>query len=238
MVFTEDAWSKHSNAVAADPALQQAIVSVLMDNCLPVIAAKLQAEAAGQGIGWQMLVRLSCLLRHSSLRPAVARRGLEPGAAAAVGHVAAILSLLPASRSGSIPGEIFSALLITGTVLLGLCLTSMAGPGQATLQGGIAAASDTEFAAAAWHAVQQVPRLAASFAAELDDPQAQAASPGGTPAYLESLSVAGNYLAQPLGLVYTLQLTDCSFAQLAAWLAAATANLRLLPRLSALDARL
>lgn len=238
VLLTEDTWTKHCDAMAADPALQQAIASVLMSTCLPTIAEKLQAEAAGQGIGWQMLVRLSCLLRHSSLRPAVARRGLQPGAAAAVGHVAAILSLLPASRSGSIPGEVFSALVISGTVLLGLCLRSMISQGQAALEGGSAAASEAELAAAAWQAVQLVPRLAARFAAELDDPQAPAASPGGAPAYLESLSVACSYLAQPLGVVYSLQPTYCSQTQLAAWLAAATASLRLLPRLSALDERL
>lgn len=245
VVFTSSIWAKHCEAVVADPAVQRAIVQVLVDHCLPATAEELQAMAAAgvqeQGAGWLMLLRLSGVLRHSSLRPALARRLQAPGAAAAIGHAAAILSQLPASRSGSMPGGMFSKLLLDGTALLGTCLTSMVAPHAIALQHGSTAtqeASQTELSAAGWHAVRLMPRLAASLAAELDDPQAPAAFSAGVPVYWNNLSVACAHLAHLHGLVYALQLGDCSPAQLAAWLAAVTATLQLLPRLLALDVRL
>lgn len=245
VLFTSDTWTRHSSAVAADPALQQAIVQVLVDHCLPATAEALQVEAATglqeQGTGWQMLLRLDILLRDNSLRPAVAKWGRAPGAAVAVGRAAAILSLLPTSRAGAMPGDAFSRLLFEGTSLLVQCLYGVLFPDAAGMERGSEAAptaSDTELSAAAQIALQLVPRLVSSYAAELDDPQACAAYPAGVPIYFNNLSVACCYLAQPLSLPFLFQLEECSAAQLNGWLAAVTATLRLLPRLSALDAQL
>ncbi len=242
----EDAWAKHSDALAADAALQQDIVHVLLDHCLPATAEALQAEAAAdglyeQGAGWLMLLPLATVLQQKSVRPAVIRRSVAPGVAAAVGHAAAILSLLPASRAGSMPGDIFSLLLMQGTSLLGSLLGSLDDSNTAARESSSAAASlasQAELAAAGWHVVQLMPRLAASFAAELDDPQAHAAFPYGLSNWLTTLSVACVHLAHLLGLVYELPLSDSDPAQLAAWLAAVTASLRLPQRLSALDVQL
>ncbi len=46
IIFEKEPWVEHSKAVGADPALQQAIVDVLVDHCLPAMAEALQAEAA------------------------------------------------------------------------------------------------------------------------------------------------------------------------------------------------
>ncbi len=240
-VFTTDTWARHCDEIASDTALQRAVIQVLMDRCLPAMAEDLQAVASAgllaHGTGWQMLLRFRSVLHHSSLRAAVERRRQEPGAATAVRHAAAILSLLPTSRSGPMPGIDFSLLLMHGTSLLGMCLGSMFASQAASLEGGSAAlseASGTELAAARWQAVRLLPRLAAGLAAELDDPQAGA----GISAWLANLSGVCAFLAWPVVWAYTLHLDRCSPAQLAALLAAVTASLRLLPSLSALDGRL
>lgn len=242
MVFSKGAWAKHIEAIGADAALQQAIVEVLMRHCLPATAESLQAEGMQrEGIGLQVLLRLPSVVGHSSLRPAIQRWGQAPGAAAAVGHVADILSLLPASRCGSMPGSLFSHVLVQGATLLAACLDGMDLQVEAVVEGARMEAlmsSHPDVGAAAWRVVALLPRLLASLAAELGDLPAQAACAGGPIQWLRSMSACCTNLVKPLHFVYALPLIKCSPAQVGTWAAAVTASLRLLPRIAELDSAL
>lgn len=66
-------WASHAAAIAQDAALQQAIVRVLFDRCLPAAAAELQRDAL-TGVhqaGIQLLLRLPDVLHNVSLRSTV-----------------------------------------------------------------------------------------------------------------------------------------------------------------------
>ena len=236
-------WASHAAAIAQDPALQQAIVRVLFDCCLPATAAALQRDAL-TGVhqaGIQLLLRLPDVLHDISLRSTVEQHSRGPAAAQAPEHAATILSLLLASHSGSLPGQIFSLLLVKATGLLAACLYGMAKQQMAAIRRDTVAAPlarQADMIAAGWHAVQLLPRLAASFTAEMEDPMAHTSFPGGLSGWLGSMSATCGNLCQPLLLVYSLPLVGCSPAQLATWLEAVAASLRLLPRMVALDARL
>ena len=107
-------------------------------------------------------------------------------------------------------------LLKQGSALLGACSYSLAAAVTAGMEDSSAAAqtvSPGELAAAGWHAVRLLPRLAASIATELDDPQARTAFPeilGGTPSWLNSMSITCGNLAPPLTLMCGLSLDGCS----------------------------
>lgn len=127
------------------------------------------------------------------------------------------------------------------TGLLAACLYGMAKQQMAAIRCDTVAtplARQADMIAAGWYAAQLLPRLAASFTAEMEDPMVHASFPGGLSGWLSSLSASCCNLCQPLLLVYSLPLVGCSPAQLASWLAAVAASLRLLPRMVALDARL
>lgn len=213
-----------------------------MQHCLPATAAALQAEGVRrEGIGLQVLLRLPSVVGHSSLQPAIQQWGHAPGAAAAVGHVADILSLLPASRCGSMPGGLLSNVLVQGVTLLAACLDGMDLQVEAAVEGAHTEAlmsSHPDVGAEGWRVVALLPRLLASLAAELGDSQAQAACAGGPIQWLRSMSACITNLVKPLHFVYALPLSKCGPAQLVAWTAAVTASLRLLPRITALDSQL
>lgn len=101
-VMGDPGWSKHAEAVQADPALQQAIVRVLLDRCLPGIAA----QAAG---GVDLLTiqlgasRLALALATSAIEAAALQHfQQQEGAAAAAAEAAgSILQSLPAQPPGA-----------------------------------------------------------------------------------------------------------------------------------------
>lgn len=147
---------------------------------------------------------------------------------------------IPTSRPGSMPGAMFSTLLTQGAVLLGACVEGLDPSGEAEQGGSTAAAlaSQAEVVSAGWHLAQLLPRLAASLSAELRDPLAHAAYPGGVSEWLRCMSVVCANLTRPLALIFGLPLGGCSPAQLATWAEAVTASLRLLPCMATLNAQL
>lgn len=235
-------WAQHAAAIAADPALQQAIVHVLMEHCLPAMAAPMHTDGpTGQqqaSLDVQLLLRLSIALRHPSLRPAVtaAHRVLEN--AAAVGHAVSVFHKLLTSRPSTRPNSEFSMALQKAAGLLAACLHSILKPNQAALeQGGTALlALPAEVQAAMWQAAQLLPCLADSFTAEIDDTHAPFLD--GSAVWNSRLNAFCYDLCQPMCLVFALHLRECGARQLSTWLEAVKASLRLLPRMPRLHGQL
>lgn len=122
------AWTDHSAAIAGDPALQQAIIAVLLQHSLPAVAAALPAEASAGllegGHALQVLTQLACTLRHASLASAVDCWGAPPAVATSVAHAVATLRCLLPDQPGDQPSDAAAAALHPATVVLAGCLLS------------------------------------------------------------------------------------------------------------------
>lgn len=238
-------WTQHAAAIAADSSLQQAIVSVLLDQCLPAAAAVVAAEQGQPPAGQhqctdaaQMLNALACAMQHEHLAAAFARRLQAGGAESALEHAAAILLALPTSRPSGEAGPVWSMRLATGSALLAIIGGSITQLSSAdTQQTGEAAASQAARRAEAvasvrWQAARLLPRLASSLAALANNPQANTTFPAGTASWLDDLNSVCYSLRNMLRQVYDLSLAQCSARQLACWLETVAACLRLAPCLA------
>lgn len=195
-LLSGNAWAQHQSAIAADPALQQMIAGTLLDHCLPsaVIVAEAQTPAGNTQGPWphhwtSLLNAIVSAVEHGSLAAAISRKLQAGGAAAALGHVAAILRALPTTRPSGFLGRMWSASMISAAALLAIIsrqigdrftahdMTSASGA-EALVQ-----ASQSEAAvAASQQAAALLPRLAASLVAFANESQADKASAQGTPA--------------------------------------------------------
>lgn len=244
----------HAAAIAADPALQQAIVRVLMEHCLPSAAA-LVAGPAPAGVPLEsrrsaMLAATIDVIQHGSLAPAVDRH-LQTGAEAeaAVRHAVVMLRALPISPHSAGPGQECKD-LASATALLGtLCQRVLRGAQLSAADGNSEASQLVSWrqgeavVAAGRHAVRVLPHLAASLAAQAAAFQAHG-TPGPRPV---DLNTTCHSLRWPLFSACALELQvlmpnlgqpDSAPQQLSCCLEAMAASLQLLPCLSQLDAPL
>lgn len=248
-LLSREAWNNHKLALEADPALQQHIVSVLMEHCLPAVAAAVQAEApAGLQLGSRSLcslVHLASMLMGPSLASAAESWGGISGPAAVAGCLSAMLQATAGAQPTGPQGSAASVTVIeAATALLAVCCRQAAEPHMASVRRSRSAevaptaSSEGEAVEAAWHLAASLPTLAASLVGLIDDPQAPAAYPGGAAAWLEKLHSICASLEWPLQLLAALPIGSSSSAQRSCWLAALSASLRLLPSLSRLDGQL
>ncbi len=229
-LLTSEVWSQHAGAIAADPALRQAIVRMLLAYCLPTMAAavssELQAGLSASRRGLNMLELLPSVLQHPSLAPGGHERAAE--AAATVEQAAALVSSLAAAheRRAAMPGSVYAAALANATALLSVCLQKLTGSRRTGAGGSpeaAPAASQAERTAAGWHVAALLPQLRSAIAAwEGDLRQGISGDPLSPSCILLNLRPA-------LHMMSGLQLGDSSPQQVCAWLAAATAALQLLP---------
>ncbi len=239
-LLSENTWDKHAAAIAADPALQQAVVGVLLGCCLPdtarFVAAAL-APAAGPQLARSaahMLFGMGLALQHSSLAP-IAQRQLQAGGAEdALEHAAAIVRALPTSRPSGESGPFWSSLVSSGASLLATLSTLISAQPATTAGNREAAEAASHAEAAFWHVARLLPRLAASLAALASDPLAHTSSPSGMASWLADLDVFCYNMRQLHAQAYALSVGQCNARQLTCWLDAVAACLRLAPCLAQL----
>ncbi len=192
-----------------------------------------------------MLFNLIATMQHDSLAPAVQQQLQAGGAEGALEHAAAIVGALPTSRPASASGLLWLKLLAFRAALLDALANwmipqsstdaqqaatagSVGEPAQAASQAG--AASE-----AAWQVARLLPQLATTVAALVKDVQDLTTYPNEPDLLLHlnqlCLSLEG-LQAQP----YALSLEQCSAQQIACWLEAVAASLRLAPSLAQLAA--
>lgn len=231
----------HREWLAAHPDCQQAVVDVLLQWCVPFLAASLpatQVPTIAPGSAGQQLQLLSDVLPHPSLTPAFARlRGAA--ALAAVQSAAALIEALPAPRAASMDAGLFSELHAISALLLqrccfGLHIAAEESGGSTSASG----AGSSQQQVAAWRLVALVPKLAAAIQALADEPQAAAASLPGQGAGLARLEATCANAAAALQLLAALKGQSAGAKKRASWAAAVMAGLRLQPTLCMLDARL
>lgn len=119
-------FAKHCEGIAADPALQQAIVSVMLEHCLVAVVAAIEEESAGVGQpsshSMALLQAMVPVLNHHGLDAGIVR---SSGAlAAAAEQAAAIVRALPVERPSGMAGDVFSALQTNAVAVLALCATT------------------------------------------------------------------------------------------------------------------
>ena len=253
-LFTAEPCAKHRDAIAADAALQQAIAVVLLEHCLPVVAAAIEEEmaAAGQRIGDTAAAVLTAMpdvlgqpsLEHGMLQSSEALTlGLE--------SAAEIVRAPPVERPNGMDAAIFGTLQAIAVSLVALCyaaaLTQPFAP-QPSWQGEAAGGSTAAPAAGLCQKEQAVelivavlPRLVATVAALQEGLQlAPAALPADVDFLLSNLNDMCTQLSVALKKLMQTgpHLVSQSPRQLSAWFAAAAAGIRLLPRLPLLHAQL
>lgn len=241
-LLSSETWSRHGAAIAADLALQRAIVKVLLEHCLPAAAAAvLHAEAplgAGQHqLSLGMLHLMASILQQRALWPGIQQHARSGGAAAAGQYAATMLAAVPVAQPSDMPAGAWSSNLCSATALVATCCCALAWQHDDTGQH----VSDAELgapSAAGLHLTALLPQLAPAVAALVGDPAAQAAFPFGSSVWLARLDGICSNLCHPLDVLYSLPLSVCSPAQLACWLTATSASLRLLPHLPRLGAQL
>lgn len=234
-LLSETTWAGHAAAIAAKPALQQAVVGVLLGICLPdtarFVAAAL-APAAGPQLARSaahMLFGMGLALQHPSLAPIAQRQLQAGGAEAALEHAAAIVSALPTSRPSGESGPFWSSLVSSGASLLATLSTLISAQPAATLANREAAEAASHAEAAFWQVARLLPRLAASLAALASDPLAHTSHPTGTASWLADLDVFCYNMRQLHAQAYALSVAQCNARQLTCWLGAVAACLRLAP---------
>lgn len=247
------AWGKHAAAIAGDPALQQAIVSVLLGCCLSATAEVVAVEHGQPPAGQrpcvdaaQMLYATTSVMLRSSLATALQCQLLAGGAEGALEHAAAIVRALPTSRPSGACGRHWSTNLASGAILLetiGKQLTTLPtadAQQAATADRGEAAqpASQAEaVAAVGWHATRLLPQLTASLAALANDPLAHTTYPDGVTTWQTDINATCHSLCWLLSQAAALSLGNGSASELACWLGAVAAGLRLAPCLAQLAVR-
>lgn len=245
-LLTAEPCVKHCDAIAANPALQQAIVGTLLEQCLPAVAAAVQAEmaAAGQPSSCSMalLVALPLMLIKPSLEAGMV--DASEALPAAVKHTAMVVRALPVERPSGMAAAVFSTLQTNAAALLAVCaavaleqpinpepsLEAEAADGTTQAR----APSQAEHGQAAELVVELLPRLMATVAAMQEDLQvAPAALPADMGTFLPNLdSICTHFsimLQQLMHALPYLATERQSPHQLSAWFPAATACVRLLP---------
>lgn len=237
-------WNDHSVAIAGDPALQQAIITVLLQHSLPAVAAALPAEASAGLLegskALQVLEQLACTLRHASLASAVDFWGAPPAAATSVAHAVATLRCLLPDQPGGQPSDAAAAAFLPATVVLAICCRgAVEAFRRAKAAGGAAAASvDSQAGGACLRIATLLPRLMPAIAQLLGSPPSSTESTASYGLWMADQNVIVASLAPALYLLQTMLPVPCSHTQLTIWLRAACASLRLLPRLAQLDVQL
>lgn len=248
-LVSNSTWSQHATALQADPALQRAIADVLLGRCLPATAAAVVDGEAPSGVeqgthGVFTLFVMASTVQHRAILSMAQRWAGTNGAAAACGQAAAILAAVPVTRPSSMPEDRWSCNLCSAAALLAACCSVLASQashrspaGQADEAAGRSAGPPAGHTAAALQLADLLPQLAAALAAR-GDSQARAAFPFSEEMWLSQLHGTCADMCQPVCMLSSLHLHECSPSQLSRWPTAATAALRLLPSLSWLDAQL
>lgn len=254
ILLESNAWSQHRAAIAADAALQQAIVDTLLQRCLPATEAAVVEGRLPAGLPLRpgghttaMLFCMSCVLQHDSLAPAAESRLQAGGAVAALHHAAAILLALPTVRPAGAFSQAWSFNLSSASALLaGQCqqiVLQQQGAQVAAAQHDSGATLTVQLGGeaagtAVWQSATVLPRMAASLVALTGELEAHSTSSEQRDSRLRDLFIISNNLRLPIYFVWGLQLEECSPQQLSCWLAAAAASLRLLPCFAFLCAQL
>lgn len=238
-------WTRHAAAIAADPALQQAVAGVLLGCCLPAMAAAAgmprgQPAAKKQlgGDAAKVLHAMASLMQHVSLAPAFQRQLQQTGGAqAALEHAATFVRALPTSRPGSMSGPAWVAQLASAVALLAAISKQLTRQAAGSSHGEAASRAAT-VEAACWQAAGLLPQLAASVAYLAADVQDRTTYPAGTTDWPEDLNTLCLGLLALQAQTSALSMGNCSARQLTCWLEALCAGLRLVPCLPQLAARL
>ena len=238
----EPCWSKHGDAIAADPALQAAIAEVLLLHCLPGLAAAARGscppDAATQLASELQQSLTSCRLEAAAQQLLQQQRVIGP-VTAALCEMAAVASAEPAEgKEGAIRCALLCASINGASVLAEVAAGDQGAVGtEARRSSGSGSSSSgavgrTLPGAAAWLqlALQAVPQLSAVLLPHYDSLRTWC--PDGEPVFHRMLAAACSNLALLLcRLDEQLPLPSC-----AAWPEAAAAALRLQPLLARLDA--
>lgn len=250
ILLSNSTWAVHAAKAAADSQLLSAVARVLMECCLPATrAAVVEGEAASGaeqgGHAMRMLYLSAVLTRQPAVAPELRRWAQAGDVAAACGHAAAILAAIPVDPPSSMCAGTWSSNLVSAAALTArMCMLMTRQHSTADLQAaaipsqpGVAApaASPAQAVAAGWSVVAQLPQLTSAIATLVASAQVQAAFPHGTDSWLSWLRTTCSDMSQPLHTLLTLQLQHASPCQLASWLTAAAASLRLLSSMSLLD---
>ena len=258
-LLMEDCWARHRAAILADAGLRQAVADVLLTHCLPRVAANVAAlHRAGlplpkasthmQALAEALSSGVLELADGSQLGPA--------GAAAAVGHAARAVLLLPSQRADSEPARDFVNARISAAQLLSCCCGRISGGVVAAWLGvsstgapfsgaravpdrAAAEAFQDEARVAGWAIVAAAPHLEAtlrSMVAATEDPATL--GPQGPDARLRSVDHYCHFISCAFLLPSGGQHQQCSAAHLAVWAAAMQSASRLLPLLARLAGRL
>lgn len=241
LLLCSPCWSKHGDAVQADPALLADVAEVVLLHCLPALAAAC-ADGWPPYMGSPVADQLQGALTSSRLKQA-SQRLLQQEAAS--GQVAAALSSLITLVPNQ-PGDGEAG--VEQCTLFCTCLTIAAASVEIASDGGAAqraeasssrggegsgAAGSRVPAAVAWLqlTLQAVPKLQALLQQRYDS--FRRCWPAGEEAFHLMLEATCNNLGLLLHLLEgeRLPLASCSV-----WLDAATAGLRLQPRLTQLRA--
>lgn len=254
-LLTTPPFAEHAAAIAADPALQEAITGALLERCLPPLTAAF-AEAAAAGVppnscdDARTLILAHELLWCAELWPAMMRHVRGPGAAATAKHAAlfvATVATLPAEpMTRVLCSDDFVAMHCLAARLLAACYGGLllpAAAGEAASAGGedshsggsgrSSSAADKTRQAVVWELMALVPHICGALrvlvtSAAMDDL-------GCLKMQADAVTNYGDCLRQ---LLYQLAGVPWSAAQLSAWAAAAEAGLRLQPLLQQLHAAL
>ena len=198
------------------PATQQAVLSVLLDRCLPLLAADCSPEALADvshtrtHLAWS----LASAAISPGLNEALIERLQQPQAAASLRQAVRVVASLPRRRGAAGTAGTFGGQHAGAALLLArLCISG-------NLPASTAAAASQQLVAA-------LPGIAATLAALADDDSIPAEQLAG---FCCGLQQASNAL---LGQLPAIR----SDSQLAAWAAAADASVRLVPTLLRLRER-
>ena len=208
------------DAMKQAPATQQAVLSVLLDRCLPLLAADCSPEtlADARHIHTQLASNLGCAVCSPCLQRELQQRMDQPQAANYIRHALRVVTALPLRRSSAaLPGMYGEQHKGSAVLLARLC-----SPGQRAML------PDSDCVALAWSFVEALPRIAAVVAA-------LAADDGVLAEQLAQICMALQRAAA--ALLYQGLTAISSGSQLAAWAAACDATLRLAPSLLQLQER-
>ncbi|KAI7844408.1 hypothetical protein COHA_002002 [Chlorella ohadii] len=206
----------YSAALQQLPATQQAVLSVLLDRCLPVLAAGSSPDTLANEMhsAYGLAVCLGYALESPCLRSELAARMQQPASAAYLQQALQVVAALPLHRRQADTGGMFGAPHAGTALLLGrLCNC-----------GGLPASTA---AAAAWPFVEAMPHLAAMLAAVAAD---DSISVNQLAVACYGVQLASYWMVQHLPPIST-------DSQLAAWAAAVDASVELEPLLLQLQER-
>lgn len=186
MLLTGSAWHDHAAAIAANPALRQAILDNLLAYCLPAVAAavcsELQAGLPARSVASRMLHTLPSVLQHPTIPPSGQERAA--GAATAVEQAAALLCSIAAAHEqpNGMVGSAYISALTNAAALLSLCCNlgtvsqqTAAGGSQEEIPAGGQAAAERNVAG--WYVAALLPQLKTAVSALQHNLQQQQQQP-------------------------------------------------------------